>query len=66
MEPTIGNKKMSNLTVLQLANELKSSGWDKPRKVLILAARFYKGLETIETLQSCISDVDINYILYMR
>jgi len=56
-----------NLTVIQLAHELKASGWNKPRKVLILAARFYKGLETVETLQLArLKNSEINHILYMR
>lgn len=55
------------MSVLQLAEELKASGWKKPRKVLILAARFYKGLESVESLQRArLSDADINYIVYMR
>lgn len=55
------------LTVRQLAQELCDSGWDKSKKVLILAARYYKGLETVETLQLArVSPADINYIIYMR
>ncbi len=58
---------MNNLTVLQLAQELQNSGWNKPRKTLILAARFYKGLETVETLQFArLKSSEINHILYMR
>lgn len=58
---------MNQLTVLQLADELKASGWDKPRKVLILAARFYRGLETTETLRLArLSPSDINWIVYAR
>jgi hypothetical protein len=55
------------MTVLQLANELKLSGWDKPEKVLILAARYYKGLESVETLKFAnLTFGDINHILYWR
>lgn len=39
------------MSVLKLAAELKSSGWPDSRKLLILAARYYKGLESEETLR---------------
>ncbi len=55
------------MTVLQLADELKQSGWPNNRKLLILAARFYKGLETVRTLQLArLSSKEINLILYSR
>ena len=58
---------MTSLTVLKLAQELQNSGWDKPWKTLLLAARFYKGLETTETLKLAnLKNSEINHILYMR
>lgn len=55
------------MKVLQLAEELRLSGWNKDRKILILAARFYLNLETVETLQFArVSPADINFIMYMR
>ena len=58
---------MDNLTVLQLAQELKDSGWPKIDKVVILAARYYKGLETVETLQFAKLPAQyINMIVYSR
>lgn len=59
--PTVG------LTVFELATELSLSGWPNNRKLLILAARFYKGLETVETLRLAnLPARDINCIIYMR
>lgn len=53
--------------VLKLAEELRLSGWNKSRKILILAARYYLGLETVETLQFArVSPADINFIVYSR
>jgi hypothetical protein len=59
---------MNDLSVMQLARELKASGWDKPRKTLILAARFYKGLETAESmhLSGRLASSEVNFILYWR
>lgn len=55
------------MTVLALANELRGSGWLNNRKVLILAARFYKGLETIETLiYAGLREEEIQYIISHR
>ena len=55
------------MKVLELAQQLKESGWNKPRKILILAARSYKGLETVETLINArVSISDINFIIYSR
>lgn len=52
---------------LQLAKQLSQSGWEDRRKLLILAARFYRGLETVDTLQYAnLSPSDINFIVYMR
>lgn len=57
----------NNLTVLQLAEQLRQSGWTDNRKLLILAARFYYGLEDVDTLiYANLSPSDINYIVYMR
>lgn len=56
-----------NLTVFELVDQLRGSGWSGSDKLLILAARFYKGLETVDTLIYCnLSPSDINYIVYMR
>ena len=55
------------MTVMRLAEELRLSGWNKSRKILILAARFYRGLETVETLEFAgVSHSDIHFILYSR
>lgn len=56
-----------NLTVRQLAKELLESGWEDRPKLLILAARYYKGLETVDTLiYANLPPSDINFILHMR
>jgi hypothetical protein len=56
------------MKVLELARELKNSGWPDNKKLLILAARYYLGLETIETLRinARLSENKVNYILYSR
>jgi hypothetical protein len=56
------------MTVTEFATELKNSGWPDNKKLLILAARYYLGLETVETLKNNarLSENKINYILYNR
>jgi hypothetical protein len=55
------------MKVLELAVELRKSGWQKPMKILILAARYYKNLETEETLRLArVSKEDIEMIKELR
>lgn len=52
----------------KLVKELANGGWPNDRKLLILAARYYLGLETVDTLRvnAKLSPNKINFILYNR
>jgi len=54
------------MSAYELAGELLAAGWPKSRKLVILAARFYKGLETLESLKRYLSTSDVLYIAKMR
>ena len=55
------------MTVREHAEELKAAGWTESWKVRLLAARYYRGLETTETLQQAhLTAQEINHIIYMR
>ncbi len=56
------------MKVRQLAKQLLNSGWEDDKKLLILAARYYLGLETVETLKinARLKEDKINQIVYSR
>ena len=54
------------MSAYELAGELLASGWPKSRKLAILAARYYKGLETLESLGRYLSASEVLYIAKMR
>lgn len=54
------------MNVLQLASELVSAGWTEDRRTVILAARFYLGLDSKEDLNRYLSVIVVDYIVEMR
>jgi hypothetical protein len=55
----------NKMGVIELAGELLASGWHG-RKMTILAARYYKGLETRETLLKYLTAEEVAFIMLAR
>lgn len=54
------------LTAWKLANELWAAGWRQDRRLVVLAARYYRGLETRETLGRYLIPGDVEMVVRDR
>ena len=54
------------LSVWKLAKELVASGWRNDRKLVILAARYYNGIDSREVLEAYLDADDVAFVVRMR